>query len=126
MFAITIKRIKDFFKGHERTIKAKKQIAYSFIIKGISIVIGFVFVPLILGYLDPERYGIWLTLSSVVTWFPFFEIGLDGSCFQKDILKLVYLISFSGLIADFSYKPGTSFREGIDKFVKWYKGFYSF
>lgn len=72
MLASAKKIIGDFFKGHERTVKAKKNIVLSFMIKGISIVIGFVFVPLILGYLDPERYGIWLTLSSIVTWFTFF------------------------------------------------------
>lgn len=49
---------------------------YSFFIKGVSICIGFVFVPLILGYLDTERYGIWLTLSSIIMWFSFFDIGI--------------------------------------------------
>lgn len=75
MFSIKSK-ILSFFKGHERTVRAKKQIIYSFFIKGISICIGFVFVPLILDYLDPERYGIWLTLSSVIMWFSFFDIGI--------------------------------------------------
>jgi len=35
-------------------------------------------VPLILGYLDAERYGIWLTLSSILAWFSFFDIGLGN------------------------------------------------
>lgn len=68
----------NFFKGHSRTVKAKKNITASFGIKGISIIIGFVFVPLILGYLDAERYGIWLTLSSIIAWFSFFDIGLGN------------------------------------------------
>ncbi|NQU32263.1 MAG: oligosaccharide flippase family protein [Bacteroidetes bacterium] len=68
----------NIFKGQERSVKAKKQILFSIAIKGISIVVGFVFVPLILNYLDTERYGIWLTLSSIITWFSFFDIGLGN------------------------------------------------
>lgn len=70
--------IQNFFKGHERTVKAKKHILYSLFLKGISIAVGLAFVPLILNYLDAERYGIWLTLSSIMAWFSFFDIGLGN------------------------------------------------
>ena len=30
----------------------------------------------------------------------------------------------SGLINDFGYKPDTDLKDGIEQFVKWYKGFY--
>jgi len=72
------KKISNFFQGHERSVKAKKNILYSFFLKGISIIVGLIFVPLILGYLDAERYGIWLTLSSILAWFSFFDIGLGN------------------------------------------------
>jgi len=75
--------IQNFFKGHERSVKAKKHIIYSFFLKGISIIVGLVFVPLILGYLDAERYGIWLTLSSIIAWFSFFDIGLGNGLRNK-------------------------------------------
>ncbi len=68
----------NFFKGHERSVKAKKHILYSLGLKGVSIVVGLAFVPLILNYLDAERYGIWLTLSSIIAWFSFFDIGLGN------------------------------------------------
>ena len=70
--------ISNFFKGHERSVKAKKHIIYSLFLKGISIAVGLTFVPLILNYLDAERYGIWLTLSSIIAWFSFFDIGLGN------------------------------------------------
>ncbi len=63
-------------RGHQRSVKAKKNIIASFLIKGISILIGFYLVPLTIGYVQKEQYGIWLTLSSVVGWFAFFDIGL--------------------------------------------------
>jgi len=67
----------DFFRnGHERTIRAKRNIAASFIIKGLNIAIGLALVPLTINYLDPTKYGIWITLSSIIGWFGFFDIGL--------------------------------------------------
>jgi O-antigen/teichoic acid export membrane protein len=70
-------------KGHDRSIKAKKNILYSFGLKGISIVIGLLYVPLLLDFLDNERYGIWLTLSSILGWFEFFDIGLGNGLRNK-------------------------------------------
>lgn len=65
-----------FTKGHERTLLAKKNIAASFIIKGLSIAIGLILVPITINYLEPTKYGIWITLSSIIGWFGFFDIGL--------------------------------------------------
>src|ERR1700687_5870800 len=62
--------------GHQRSVKAKKNIIASFFIKGISISISLILVPLTINYINPSRYGIWLTLSSIVGWFSFFDIGL--------------------------------------------------
>lgn len=74
----------DFFtKGHERSIKAKKNILASFIIKGLSIAISLVLVPLTINYINPTQYGIWLTLSSIVAWFSFFDIGLTQGLRNK-------------------------------------------
>jgi len=70
-------------KGHERSIKAKRNVFYSFGLQGVSIVIGLLYVPLLLDYLDTERYGIWLTLSSILGWFEFFDIGLGNGLRNK-------------------------------------------
>ncbi len=68
--------ITNFFtKGHERTLEAKKNIAATFFIKGASIIINLALVPLTINYVNPTQYGIWLTLSSIVAWFSFFDIG---------------------------------------------------
>lgn len=73
----------SFFVGNIRSVKAKKNIIASFFIKGISIIIGFLLVRLTLDYLDQTRYGIWLTLSSFLTWFTFFDIGLGNGLRNK-------------------------------------------
>src|SRR5690606_7162947 len=69
--------------GQERSIKAKKNIAISLAIKGVSICISFIMVPLTIDYINPSRYGIWLTLSSIVGWFSFFDVGLTQGLRNK-------------------------------------------
>lgn len=70
--------LKDFFKGQTRGAKAKRQVLYSIVIQGLSIIIGFLYVPLLIEYLTQEKYGIWLTLTSILGWFSFFDIGLGN------------------------------------------------
>jgi O-antigen/teichoic acid export membrane protein len=70
--------ITKFNSGHSRSVKARKHILVSFFIKSVSIVIGFVFVPLLLHYLGAVEYGIWLTLSSIIAWVSYFDIGLGN------------------------------------------------
>lgn len=76
--------IMDFLtKGHERSIRAKKNILASFLIKGTSIILSLILVPITLNYVSASQYGIWLTLSSVVGWFSFFDIGLTQGLRNK-------------------------------------------
>jgi O-antigen/teichoic acid export membrane protein len=72
-----------FNEGHIRSVKAKKNIFASFGFSGLSILVSFLLVPLTLAYLSPIKYGIWLTLSSVVAWFNFFDIGLGNGLRNK-------------------------------------------
>lgn len=62
--------------GESRSVKARKNIIGSFGIKGLAILIGFIKVPIILSYLDAEKYGIWLTIASIVDWVHYFDLGL--------------------------------------------------
>ena len=71
------------FGGHERTALVNKNIFYSFFIKGASIVCQFALIPLTLNYLDKTRFGIWLTLSSIIAWFSFFDIGIGNGLRNK-------------------------------------------
>ena len=61
--------------GSQRTSTVKKNVIASILIKGISIAVSFFIVPLTLGFVDKELYGIWLTLSSIVIWLNFFDVG---------------------------------------------------
>jgi len=55
----------------------------SFGIRGGSIFVGLLLVPLTLNYVTPAEYGIWLTISSIVSWLSFFDIGLGNGLRNK-------------------------------------------
>jgi len=80
---MNLRGLLDFFKGHTRGARAKRQVLYSIIIKGISLSIGLLYVPLLLNYLTQEKYGIWLTLVSILGWFSFFDLGMGNGLRNK-------------------------------------------
>lgn len=67
-----------FVKEDDRSLLVKKNIIISAIMKGIGLLTSFFIVPITLNYLDVETYGVWLTLSSILYWFTFFDIGLGN------------------------------------------------
>lgn len=69
-------KIKSFFtQGNVRSLAVKKNIAASLVLKCISILISLQVVPLTINYINPTRYGIWLTLSSIIAWLSYFDLG---------------------------------------------------
>jgi O-antigen/teichoic acid export membrane protein len=67
----------------DRNKKALKSIAALVIFKGVSIIVNLLLVPLTINYLNPTKYGIWITLSSIISWFGFFDIGLGNGLRNK-------------------------------------------
>lgn len=58
--------------------KVSINIGFSFLAKGLSLVVSFISVPLLLTYLGKDTYGIWLTIFSVISWMSFFDLGLGN------------------------------------------------
>ncbi len=106
------KQILDYFKGETRGAKAKRHVVYSILIQGVSILIGLLYVPLLLEYLTQEKYGIWITLTTILGWFSFFDIGLGNGLRNKlaEVLatndfkkgKILVSTTYAMLIAIFS------------------------
>ena len=67
----------------DRTKNITKHIFFSAVFKGGSILTGFLLVPITISYLNTEKYGIWLTLSSFIAWFSFFDVGLGNGLRNK-------------------------------------------
>ena len=77
-------RILDYFKkGDLRSIEYKRNAIVMFMLKGISMLVSLLYVPLLLNTLDTENYGIWLTLTSIVSWVAMMDIGLGNGLRNK-------------------------------------------
>lgn len=71
-----IDKIKSkIFSGSERTVLIKKNILASSMLRVISILISLMVVPATINYVNAERYGLWLTLSSIIAWLSYFDFG---------------------------------------------------
>jgi O-antigen/teichoic acid export membrane protein len=46
--------------------------------KGVTILTGLISVPLTVNYLGSERYGLWMTISSVIVFLTFADLGLGN------------------------------------------------
>jgi O-antigen/teichoic acid export membrane protein len=86
MIRVPAKKVISYFnRGHARSIQAKINIAGMFGLKGLSILLSLVIVPLTINYVSPYQYGLWLTLSSVIGWLSFFDIGFGNGLRNKFI-----------------------------------------
>ncbi len=86
--------------GHERSVRAKKNIIASLFMRGINIGVSLILVPLTINYVNSSRYGIWLTISSIVAWLSFFDVGLtqglrnklaEAKAHNDDLMAQVYI-----------------------------------
>lgn len=66
-----------------RSKEVMRNILISFISKGIAGICSLLVVPLTINYVNPTQYGIWLTLSSIIGWVVFFDLGLGNGFRNK-------------------------------------------
>lgn len=48
------------------------------ICKPVSMIISYIYVPIALNYLGIEKYGIWSTILTVLSWISYFDIGIGN------------------------------------------------
>lgn len=73
----------NFFKGHNRSVKAKQNIVFLFFIKGYSILVSLLLVPISLDLLGNYKYGVWLTLFNLLSMIQIFDIGIGNGLRNK-------------------------------------------
>ena len=71
------------FTGTLRSVNAKENIIFLFIFNGFNFLFNLLIVRLTLDYLGKTEYGIWLTLSSILTWFNYLDFGLGNGLRNK-------------------------------------------
>lgn len=65
-------------RSKERYRRVALTAAGSVVSKGVTILTGLISVPLTVHYLGVERYGLWMTISSVVAFLSFADFGLGN------------------------------------------------
>jgi O-antigen/teichoic acid export membrane protein len=75
--------------GRERYRRAGMTASTSYVARGLTILIGFVSVPLTVHYLGAERYGVWLTMSSLLLWVALTDFGLAGNALVNVLSEAV-------------------------------------
>lgn len=71
------------FRRTELSKVVKRNAALGIIMKGISFAVNLILVPVSLAYLGAEGYGIWLTLSAIITWITLFDFGFSNGLRNK-------------------------------------------
>jgi O-antigen/teichoic acid export membrane protein len=66
-------------QGKSRIVRSSLTGIMTLLVRGLTIATGLVTIPLTAQYLGVERYGMWLTLSSLLTWAGLVDFGLANS-----------------------------------------------
>lgn len=74
---------KKILVGDSRDVKLKKNALVSLLLKGASMFISLLLVPLTLSFLTSYEYGVWLTINSILIWINYFDIGLGNGLRNK-------------------------------------------
>lgn len=69
--------------GSSRGALLKRNALMGMGVKVGSIVCSLVLVPMTINFVNPTQYGIWLTISSIVAWMSFFDVGFSNGLRNK-------------------------------------------
>lgn len=64
--------------GDKRTAIVVKNSFVSGILKMLTLACSLLMVPITIGYLNQENYGIWMAMTSILYWFVFLDVGLGN------------------------------------------------
>ncbi len=65
-------------RAHERYRKVVLSTGSSLLYKGVSVSTGLISIPLTVDYLGTERFGMWMTLTSILALMTFADLGLGN------------------------------------------------
>jgi O-antigen/teichoic acid export membrane protein len=80
--ALSLVRLKPFQqdtpdgRSKERYRRIALTTLSGLVVRGMGTLMGLVTVPLVLGYLGKERFGLWSTITTVVAWVALFDFGI--------------------------------------------------
>lgn len=119
--------ISFFKKGDSRTINVKRNAFKGILYRCISILLSMIMIPLTIGYVSSEIYGVWLTISSIIVWLGFFDVGfslglknrLAEACAANNIKKAKSLVSTTYALMTVVFIPLAFVVMPLIGFVDW-------
>lgn len=67
----------------ERSHNYLRQIKGAVVYKAVAMAASFLAIPLMIGYLGQEQFGVWSTLLTVMSWIVFFDLGVGNGLRNK-------------------------------------------
>lgn len=64
--------------GQARGARVVQGTLAAFAGKGLGVAVGLLAIPLAVGALGPERYGVWVTLTTLLAWFQLADLGIGN------------------------------------------------
>lgn len=61
----------------------RKNMILSTVYRALSMVISYLYVPVVLAYLGEVKYGVWTTILNVLSWITYFDIGIGHGLRNK-------------------------------------------
>lgn len=61
-----------------KTDMAQRSGVVNMLLKPISMVLSLVYTPMLLDYLGNEKYGLWVTVLSIINWVNYFDVGIGN------------------------------------------------
>ena len=69
--------------SRERTRNYLRQIKGAVVYRAVAMAASFLAIPLMIGYLGQEQFGVWSTLLTVMSWVVFFDLGVGNGLRNK-------------------------------------------
>lgn len=66
-------------EGQRRVVRSLDTLFTGLAGRGVGLLITFLSLPLTVGYLGPERFGVWATLTTIMAWLNLADMGFGNS-----------------------------------------------
>lgn len=118
--------LKRIFKS-----RGSSDVAINMLLSGlfrpISMIVNLIYIPIVLRYLGVEKYGVWSTVLSILSWIGYLDIGignglrnkLTASIAKKDIAQSKQYISSTYAITVFIMVGFTIVAWILSGYVSW-------
>lgn len=78
-----LEKLKLTVANDSRTKVVSKNVLGLGLLQVINILVSFMLVPIVMNFVTPSQYGIWLTISSIISWLSLLDVGLGTGMKNK-------------------------------------------